>query len=88
MRFGKMIICLVIICVEKRPGFTQKIEDACVQLRKKGICHGDVKWRNIGLTASEEVVLLDLGRMSECNVNDNGWVDDAIKELRGTLKNE
>ena len=65
-----------------RSKFIQKIEDTCVELRKKGIRHGDVKWRNIGLTATREVVLLDLGRMSECDSMDNGWVDDAIKELK------
>jgi tRNA A-37 threonylcarbamoyl transferase component Bud32 len=53
------------------------------KLWKEGICHGDVAWRNVAISETGEVILLDLGlsqRMSNAaRCKDQRDLDKLLK---------
>ena len=70
------------IPLAERLSYLPRIKDECSRFAKMNICHGDVRWRNIGLTAEEDVVLFDF---SKTFVSSNDWVDDVVVTLKRSM---
>ena len=51
---------------------------------EKGLVHGDVAWRNVGLFRvgnEQKAVVYDTARVREKTASDEKWVEDAMKKL-------